>query len=52
MNDVLCHSCENENKLVEICFTYNYIFPINRGGGGVNREGVNREEGGLINIFT
>ena len=30
----LCYSCENENKLVEICFIYKTTyFSINGGGG-------------------
>ena len=35
MYNALCYSCENENKLVEICFIKKYI---NR-AGGLNREG-------------
>ncbi len=41
MYDALCYSCENENKLVEICSSKTPYFSIGREGGG-----------GLINIFA
>ena len=47
MYDVFCCSCENENKLVEICLSKTTYFLLIGGGGGGLTEG-----GGLNKISS
>ncbi len=49
MYDALCYSCENENKLVEICFIQNYIFFITGGRGGGSL--IERRRVGEVNKY-